>query len=64
MVAPRNKAISYYRKHPVINENLEVDQPRGCKFYPWAVVLNQVRKRIYRLADATMVYTGQRSFKH
>ena len=58
MVAPRNKAISYYRKHPVINENLEVDQPRGCKFYPWAVVLNQVRKRIYRLADATMVYAS------
>jgi glycosyltransferase involved in cell wall biosynthesis len=58
MVAPRNKAISYYRKHPVINENLEVDQPRGCKFYPWAVGLNLIRKRIYRMADATMIYAS------
>jgi len=58
MVAPMNRAISHYRKHPVINENLEVDQPGGWKFYPWAVGLNQMRKRIYRMAAATMIYAS------
>ena len=28
MVAPKNQAIRYYRKYPVINENLEVDNHR------------------------------------
>ncbi|MCP4313863.1 MAG: glycosyltransferase family 4 protein [Bacteroidetes bacterium] len=58
MVAPKNQAIKYYRKHPVINENLEVDNPTGVMFYPWAFALNQMRKRYYRLADATMIYSS------
>jgi glycosyltransferase involved in cell wall biosynthesis len=58
MVAPKNRAMSYYRKHPVINENLEVDNPRGCRFYLWAFGLNQMRKRIYGMVDATMIYSS------
>ena len=58
MVAPKNKAIRYYRKHPVINENLEVDNPKGLMFYPWAFALNQMRKRYYSMADATMIYSS------
>jgi glycosyltransferase involved in cell wall biosynthesis len=67
MVAPKGRAIGYYRKYPVVNENLEVENPRGVMFYPWAVVLDMLRKRYYRLADATMIYSSlgvgiQRSF--
>jgi len=58
MVAPRNQAMRYYREFPVINENLEVENPGGLSFYPWAFGLNQMRKRIYRLADATMIYAS------
>lgn len=58
MVAPKNRAIKYYRKHPILNENLEVDSPGGLKFYPWAFGLNQMRKRYYRLADATIIYAS------
>jgi glycosyltransferase involved in cell wall biosynthesis len=58
MVAPRNRAIQFYRKQPVVNENMEVENPTGWRFYPWAMALNQVRKWYYRLADATMVYAS------
>ena len=58
MVAPKNRAIRYYRKHPVINENLDVDNPTGVMLYPWAFLLNQMRKRYYRLADATLIYSS------
>ena len=58
MVAPKNQAVSYYRKNPVVNEDLEVENPVGFKFYPWAMGLNQMRSRYYRLADATMVYAS------
>ena len=58
MVAPKNKAIRYYWKHPVINENLEVDNPKGLLFYPWAIALNQMRKMYFSLADATMIYSS------
>ena len=58
MVAPRNKALQYYRKHPVMNENLEVENPTGLMFYPWAIALNQMRIRYYRMADATMIYSS------
>jgi glycosyltransferase involved in cell wall biosynthesis len=30
----------------------------GLKFYPWAFGLNQVRKKYYRLVDATMIYAS------
>jgi len=58
MVAPKNQAIKYYRKTPVLNENLEVDNPVGLKFYPWAIGLNQMRRKYYNLADATMIYAS------
>jgi len=58
MVAPKNRAISYYRKTPVINENLEVENPEGLLFYPWAIGLNLLRRRYYHLADATMIYAS------
>jgi len=58
MVAPKNQAMKYYRKFPVLNENLEVDNPVGLKFYPWAFGLNQIRSRYYKLADATMIYAS------
>ena len=58
MVAPKNRAMRYYRKHPVLNEALEVENPRGLKFYPWAFALNQMRKRYYRQVDATMIYAS------
>ena len=58
MVAPKNQAIRYYRENPVLNEDLEVENPVGLKFYPWAMGLNQMRSRYYRLADATMVYAS------
>ncbi len=58
MVAPKNQAMKYYRKHPILNENLEVDNPVGLMFYPWAFGLNQMRKRYYRLVDATMIYAS------
>lgn len=58
MVAPKNRAMSYYRKYPVLNENLEVENPVGLKFYPWAIGLNQMRRKYYRLADATMIYAS------
>jgi glycosyltransferase involved in cell wall biosynthesis len=59
MVAPRSRAIRYYRQNPVINEDLETENPGGIRFYLWAFLLNQLRKRYYRLADATMSYTSQ-----
>ena len=58
MVAPKNQAMKYYREHPILNENLEVDNPEGLMFYPWAFGLNQMRKRYYRLVDATMIYAS------
>jgi len=58
MVAPKNKAINYYRQHPVLREDLEVDNPVGLKFIPWAIALNQMRIRYYRLVDATMIYAS------
>jgi glycosyltransferase involved in cell wall biosynthesis len=58
MVAPKNRAINYYRKHPVLNEDLKVDNPVGLKFFPWAIALNQMRIRYYRLADATLIYAS------
>ncbi len=58
MVAPKNKAIKYYRKHPVVNENLEAENPTGLMFIPWALGLNQMRKKYYKLADATMIYAS------
>lgn len=57
MVAPRNQAIKYYTRNPVIDENLRVTNPRGLLFYPWAIGLNLIRKRYYRLADATLIYS-------
>ncbi len=58
MVAPKNRAMRYYRKNPVLNEALEVENPLGLKFYPWAFGLNQMRKRYYRQVDATMIYAS------
>ena len=58
MVAPRNRAMNYYRKYPVLNEDLKKDNPAGLMFYPWAFSLNQMRKRYYRLVDATMIYAS------
>jgi len=58
MVAPKNRAMTYYKKHPVLNENLEVDNPGGLKFFAWAFGLNLMRSRYYRLADATMIYAS------
>jgi len=58
MVAPKNRAMQYYRKHPVINENLEVENPVGLKFYPWAFGLNQMRRKYYNLVDATLIYAS------
>jgi glycosyltransferase involved in cell wall biosynthesis len=58
MVAPKNQAMKYYREHPILNENLKVDNPEGLMFYPWAFGLNQMRKRYYRLVDATMIYAS------
>ncbi|MEA3476865.1 MAG: glycosyltransferase [Bacteroidota bacterium] len=58
MVAPKNQAMKHYRKSPVINENLEVENPVGLRFYPWAFGLNQMRKRFYRLVDATLIYAS------
>jgi glycosyltransferase involved in cell wall biosynthesis len=58
MVAPKNRAMKYYRKHPVLNENLEVDNPVGLKFYPWAFGLNQMRRKYYSLVDATLIYAS------
>jgi len=58
MVAPKNQAMKYYRLNPVLNENLEVENPVGLKYYPWAFGLNQMRKRYYSLADATMIYAS------
>lgn len=57
-VAPKNQAMKYYRKHPVLNENLEVESPGGVLFYPWAFGLNQMRKRFYKMVDATMIYAS------
>ncbi len=58
MVAPKNKAIRYYREQPVIDENMEVQNPKGVFFYLWAIGLNQMRKRYYKMADATMIYSS------
>ena len=58
MVAPKNQAINYYRKYPVLNENLEIESPGGLLIYPWAFGLNQMRKLYYRLADATLIYAS------
>lgn len=58
MVAPRNQAMKYYSKYPVLNEDLKRDSPAGLMFYPWAFGLNQMRKRYYRLVDATMIYAS------
>jgi len=58
MVASKNRAMRYYRKHPVLNENLEVDNPVGLKFYPWAFGLNQLRRKYYSLVDATLIYAS------
>jgi len=58
MVAPKNKAMKYYKKAPVLNENLEVDNPVGLKFYPWAIGLNQMRRKYYSMVDATMIYAS------
>lgn len=58
MVAPKNRAITYYREHPILNENLEVENPAGLIFFPWAFGLNQMRKKYYKLADATLIYAS------
>jgi len=58
MVAPKNRAIPYYREHPILNENLEVDNPVGLRFYLWAIALNRMRIRYYRQVDATMIYAS------
>jgi len=58
MVAPKNQAMKYYKKAPVLNENLEVDNPVGLKFYPWAIGLNQMRRKYYSMVDATMIYAS------
>ncbi len=50
--------MKYYRKHPILNENLEVDNPVGLKFYPWAFGLNQLRRKYYSLVDATLIYAS------
>ena len=59
MVAPKNQAMKYYRKFPVINEDLKVENSKGIKFFPWAIGLNQMRRRYYRMVDATMIYASQ-----
>ena len=56
MVAPRNQFYSYYKKHPIIDEELNNITPRGFRYYIWAFLLMLVRKRYYRLIDATLAY--------
>jgi glycosyltransferase involved in cell wall biosynthesis len=55
-VAPFNQAISYYKKNPVLDEDLQIIMPKGFKFYIWAITLNYIRKWYYSLVDATLAY--------
>ena len=55
-VAPFNQAISYYKKNPILNEDLQNITPAGITFYFWAILLKYMRKWYYSLVDATLAY--------
>jgi len=56
-VAPFNEAVSYYKKHPAYNEDLQITNPQSpFLFYFWAISLAGVRRWYYSLADATLSY--------
>lgn len=56
MVAPYNQALSYYRKHPIVDEDLNNITPKGWKFLPWAIGFKYFRKWYYSFIDATLAY--------
>ncbi|MBN1115587.1 MAG: glycosyltransferase family 4 protein [Bacteroidales bacterium] len=58
MVAPKNKAIRFYRKNPVFNEDLQIENPTGLRLFPWACLLNLIRIYYFSRVDATLAYTS------
>ena len=59
MVAPRSQVYTYYKKYPIIDEELNNITPRGVRYYIWAFLLMLVRKRYYKLIDATLAYSSK-----
>lgn len=55
-VAPNGDYFKYYRENPVYNEDLKITNPQGILFYAWAFLLKIVRKRFYKIVDATIAY--------
>ncbi|MBN2807638.1 MAG: glycosyltransferase [Prolixibacteraceae bacterium] len=47
----------YFRKHPIYNENMEL-QSRGLLFYVRIVLIMFVRRFLYRRADASLNYAS------
>ena len=56
MVAPFNKAFSYYKKFPVYDENLVYEKNYGVKYYLKMLFLTLVRKYYYSIIKGTINY--------
>jgi glycosyltransferase involved in cell wall biosynthesis len=57
MVAPFNQAISYYKKNPVLDENLNIENNKGVVFILKKIGLALLRKIYYKISDATLNYS-------
>ncbi len=55
-VAPYNKALSYYKRYPLLDEDLNNITPGGIKYFIWALTLKYLRKWYYTYIDASLAY--------
>ena len=55
-VAPYDQAFSYFKKHPIFNEDMNNTTPKGLKYYLWALTLKYLLKWYYSIIDASLAY--------
>jgi glycosyltransferase involved in cell wall biosynthesis len=55
-VAPYNKAFSFFREHPLLDEDLNNNAPKGLRFFFWALSLKYLLKWYYSVIDASLAY--------
>lgn len=55
-VAPYKEALSYYRKNPWFDEDMNNITPKGIRYFFWAISLKFIRKWYYSIIDASLAY--------
>ncbi|MDP4267839.1 MAG: glycosyltransferase [Bacteroidota bacterium] len=57
-VPKQNEAFSYYKAHPIYDENLKFEKNRGMFFILKTSLLTFIRKRYYNFIDGSINYTN------